>query len=88
MTRDTDALISDTQSIIDHEQARIRMAILHKLKAAPGESNRDVVRHFLKVKGWIKDGQEPEDWPIRFIPHDHVGLMRDVDEFSQRQARL
>lgn len=64
------------------------MAMLHKLKAAPGEPCRDVVRHFLKVKGWIKDSQEPEDWPIRFIPQDHVGLMRDVDEFSQRQAHL
>lgn len=86
MNRDTDALISETQTIIDRERARVRMAILNKLKAAPGQPCRDVVKHFLRVQGWIKDGQEPEDWPIQFIPQDHVKLLRDVDEFSQRYA--
>jgi hypothetical protein len=64
------------------------MPLLNKLKAAPGQPCRDVVKHFLKVKGWIKDGQEPEDWPIRFIPQKDriLSFMIEVDEFSQRQA--
>lgn len=46
------------------------MRILNKLKAAPGQSDRPLIKDFLYYKGWIKANQEPEDWALYALPKE------------------
>jgi len=66
------------------------MALLNKLKAAPGQDNRAMLTHFLMVKKWIGNGQTPDDWPLKQMPNGTLELLKladEIDEFSKRQAK-
>lgn len=68
-----------------------RMRALHRLKAAAGEENRAVVAHFLKVRGWIKGDQHPEDWDLQHVPKnlaELTALGAEISQFAEEQMRL
>lgn len=62
-----------------------RLKALNNLHAAPGQPMRGVVTHYFMVKGWITAEQQPEDWPIAFVPktkEEMVALAEDVQKFE------
>lgn len=62
------------------------MRLLNKLKAAPGQSNRALIRDFLCFKGWIK--QEPEEWALYALPKDdeeYAALLNIIDQFERNR---
>ncbi len=61
------------------------MKLLNTLQAAPGQRNRALVTDFLVFKRWIKHGQEPEAWPVRFMPEfgKMAALVEELAGFEQ-----
>ncbi len=47
---------------------KIRLKLLNRLNAAPGQPAREFIKDYLVSRGWIKAHQEPEDWPTAHIP--------------------
>ena len=82
---------SDVKTIIDKETTKIRMKLLKKLKAGPGEENRGLIENFLRFKRWIKHDQTPEHWRILDMPNEKTmnKFIEDLAKFEldQREGR-
>lgn len=66
----------------------LRLRLLNRLTAAPGQKNRQLVIDFLLSKQWIKAGQEPEMWPTAHIPltkETFDALIQEILAFEQQQ---
>lgn len=69
--------------------ARTIMFVLNKLKAAPGQPNRELVRKFLYVRGWVGPAEPPENWKIDYVPVSTASinaLIAQIVEFEKTQA--
>ena len=67
-----------------------RMRLLNKLKAAPGQPNRALIKDYLCHKRLIKDNQEPEDWALFALPatdEDFSNLLNNIAEFEQNRLQ-
>jgi len=59
---------------------------LNRLKAAPGQPSRDVIRAFLFYRGWIQAAEEPEEWDLQHVPTSVEALKQlssDILKFDQ-----
>lgn len=67
------------------EVATVRTVLwaLNRLKAAPGQPNRDLVRKFLFVRGWLGPTQEPEQWNLEFVPVSKSELAMIISQVAQ-----
>ena len=56
--------------LANKERATIKtvMWALNRLQAAAGQPNRDLVRKFLFVRGWIGPTDEVEGWALEHVP--------------------
>lgn len=74
------------------ERATIKtvMWALNRLKAAAGQPNRDLMRKFLFVRGWIGPTDEVESWQLDQVPtskSDLTVLQAAVLQFEQEQRK-
>lgn len=66
------------------------MRILNRLKAAPGQPNRAVVKDYLYWKKWITGNQEPEEWALFALPKDekeYTTLSEGLMQFEQSKLQ-
>jgi hypothetical protein len=67
---------------------RIRLKLLNKLRAAPGQEHRELITRYLLSKAWILEGQGPEEWPTAHIPltEEAAGeLFANIGLFERQQ---
>lgn len=63
--------------------ARTVMWALNRLKAAPGQPNRQLVRKFLFVRGWIGSADEPEAWNLDHVPTSKTEIAQLISQVAQ-----
>lgn len=64
------------------------MWALNQLKAAPGQDNRELVRKFLFMRGWLEGAQEPELWQRVHVPvkkSELAQLWGEIRQFEKAQ---
>jgi len=67
---------------------RIRLKLLNKLRACPGQEHRELITRYLISKAWILEGQGPEEWPTAHIPltEESAGeLFANIGMFERQQ---
>jgi hypothetical protein len=59
------------------------MWTLNQLKSAPGQPNRELMRKFLYVKGWIGPTDQPEAWDLIFVPINKAKFMELYSQVAE-----
>ena len=75
----------ETPALADPVKATAKTLLwaLNRLKAAPGQPNRELVRKFLWARGWIDGNAEPESWNLERVPVTKEELAMIVSQVAQ-----
>jgi hypothetical protein len=72
------------------DRPKVRVAALKRLKALPGESNENLVQHFLISRGWITPDQTVLNWPVFALPkspEEMAKMEEDIQAFEMQMRQ-
>jgi len=70
-------------ALVPQATAKTVLWALNRLRAAPGQPNRELVRKFLWARSWIAGNAEPESWNLERVPVTKEELQMIASQVAQ-----
>lgn len=70
-------VLSQPEPIVKDSKEKLWF-VLEQLACREGEPNRQLVTDYLRALKWIGPEQEPENWPVKWLPYKKPSHLRDL----------